>query len=196
VLASGRGDNQLNPYVQRGVTVFGEAPDRLSALGLGSVVVDSIRRFGFLGGGLGIASQGSQHFGRSGDMTGYSAEGGLGKITTELGVPGLAVILVLVGLGARFFKRLIHRMRRAPALSSRFVYGIVALVVANTVTYLVAAQVFGDPFVLLILGLCVGFLLAIHDRSVAAHPPVTPKSTRGAPQRRPLVLTRAPAQRT
>ena len=43
------------------------------------------------GAGLGVGTQGTQHFGGGGDIAG-AAEGGLGKITLELGIPGLFVV--------------------------------------------------------------------------------------------------------
>ena len=44
---------------------------------------------------------------------------------------------------------------------ARLSYGIFALLVANGAVFSVATQVFGDVFVLLVLGLNLGFLLAM-----------------------------------
>lgn len=178
---------QLHPYLIRGFTVFGDAPTRISDLGI-SAIVDSVRRFGFLGAGLGVASQGAQHFGSDAVPTYGVAEGGVGKITTELGVPGLLIAVWVGLLCVRYAKRMILRLESAPPQVRRFAYGVIALLIANISTYLVAAQVFGDPFVLLLLGLMVGISLALQDRHGA--PAIPTKTRRG--RRRPVAIARPP----
>jgi uncharacterized membrane-anchored protein len=42
-----------------------------------------------------------------------------------------------------------------------FAVSFAAFLVANVVTFLVAQQVYGDPFVLIILGLVAGFLFSV-----------------------------------
>ena len=71
---------QLSPYVERTMTVFEDAPERLRALGLASISW-GLNAHGLLGGGTGVASQGGQYFGRG---RGGAGEGGLGKIAAEL----------------------------------------------------------------------------------------------------------------
>src|SRR5436853_3848 len=61
--------------------------------------------FGIFGAGLGVGTQGTQYFGGGGAA---AAEGGLGKIALELGIPGL----FLTGwLGILLFSHLIRILR-------------------------------------------------------------------------------------
>jgi hypothetical protein len=107
-----------------------------------------------------VGTQGGQHFGGGGEAAG-AAEGGLGKIMLELGIPGL----VLVGwLGLFLARHLLWILRlssrMAPELA-RLCYGLVSLLLANIATFTVATQAYGDLFILLILSSCLGFVLAI-----------------------------------
>src|SRR6185295_14812646 len=79
---------RLQPYVLHGATGFVDAPDRFSSLGLGSVGW-AFDQYGVAGAGAGTGSQGSQHFAGEAELVGGAVEGGLGKVTAELGLPGL-----------------------------------------------------------------------------------------------------------
>jgi hypothetical protein len=116
--------------------------------------------YGWLGGGLGVASQGAQYFGGGGDVFGGAGEGGLGKITAELGVPGLLVALWLAVAVVRYGWRILRFDARLSTPISRLACGLIALLIANLAVFSVATQVFGDLFVLLFLGLIAGFFLA------------------------------------
>jgi hypothetical protein len=96
-------------------------------------------------------------------MVGGGAEGGLGRIVTELGLPGLFVIVWLVLSLGLFTWRSIGRGLSGSRASLQS--GLAAFVAANAVTFVVTSQVFGDIFVLLILGWTVGLLL----RSLREH---------------------------
>ena len=175
---------QLSPYVERTKTVFEDAPERLRALGLGSISW-ALQRYGPLGGGAGIASQGAQHFGGGGSGAG---EGGLGKITAELGLPGLFLV-GWIGLAlVRYVRLVVSRAGRVP-VHSTLVFGLFSLLAANVPAFVVASQVYGDLFILLILGVSFGLMLAIADAAalasaqVAARQPGQPTTSRalGAP---------------
>ena len=171
-----RSGAQLSPYVERTKTVFEDAPERLRSLGLGSISW-GLRANGPLGGGAGVASQGAQHFGGGGSGAG---EGGLGKIAAELGLPGLFLTLWMAFALARHVRLVLARAGRTPA-HSIVVLGLFSLLAANVPAFIVASQVFGDLFVLLVLGLLFGFLLAIADtaarQAAAPAPPQTSAST-------------------
>jgi hypothetical protein len=77
-------------YVERSKTVFEDAPSRFVELGIAPIMW-AYDRFGLFGAGLGSGTQGTQYFGEGGTISG-AAEGGLGKITVELGIPGLFVM--------------------------------------------------------------------------------------------------------
>ena len=147
-------------YVERGKTVIEDIPERLAGLGIAPIEW-AVSQFGPFGAGLGTGSQGAQHFGGGAGVFGGAAEGGLGKITMELGLPGLLLVAWLAVAMARHLWRVLGFVSaRSPRLA-RLSYGLVALLVANGAVFSVATQVFGDVFVLLVLGLCLGFLLAM-----------------------------------
>ena len=75
-------------WVARGLTVFGDVPGRFELLAYRPVAA-AVNAFGWFGAGLGTGAQGAQHFGGGARAFGGSSEGGLGKITMDLGVPGL-----------------------------------------------------------------------------------------------------------
>ena len=169
------GDESLSydVYVGRAKTVFEDIPSRVVELGIAPVkwAYDS---FGFFGAGLGVGTQGTQYFGGGGAIAG-AAEGGLGKITLELGIPGLFVI---AWLAISILRHLWQIMRAASEISPRIArlsYGLFGFLVANGAAFSVATQAYGDLFILLILAWTIGFLLAIPvllERDVRAQQPV------------------------
>lgn len=147
-------------YVARTQSVFGDAWGRFMELGLAPIQW-ALDQHGVLGIGVGPGSQGGQHLGGGAEEFGGSAEGGLGKITLELGLPGLVLVTWLgVALWRHIWSLLIGVSARSKKLA-RMGYGLLAFLIANVATFTIATQVYGDIFVLLILGLCLGFLLAM-----------------------------------
>jgi hypothetical protein len=150
-------DVSYSIYVERARGVFGDAPARLVELGLAPVMW-AYEEFGLFGIGLGTGTQGTQHFGGE-SMA--AAEGGLGKIMTELGIPGL---LLMAWLGAAIFRHLWRIMRAASRHSARLgglTVGLFSALAANVAGFSVATQAYGDPFILLILSWALGFLLGV-----------------------------------
>src|SRR5262249_43012381 len=114
--------------------------------------------FGLFGAGLGVGTQGTHYFGGGGQA---AAEGGLGKITLELGVPGLFVI---GWFSISLFRHLWSIMRLASRHSPRIArlsFGLFSFLVANLAAFSVATQQYGDLFILLILAWTLGCLLAV-----------------------------------
>lgn len=144
-------------YLARGASVFGDAGERLSSLGLGSVGW-AYRLHGLFGGGLGIATQGSQHF-VAGNVGG-AGEGGLGKLVSELGVFALFFIAWLSIAFAVHLHKCISLVGAAATPRLPLVVGCLVFIMANVPTFVVASQVFGDVFVLIILGVLTGALFA------------------------------------
>ena len=146
-------------YAERSATVRFDVSDRFIGLGL-EPVQWAIGGFGWLGGGLGVASQGAQHFGGGAEVFGGAGEGGLGKITAELGVPGLVIALWFGFAALRYgWHVLVFNSQRATSVA-RLAYGLVAFLIANLAVFSIATQLFGDLFVLLILGMIAGFFLS------------------------------------
>ncbi len=158
LLSSGDG---VSDYIARGTSVYNSATTRAIDLGF-KPIGWAINRVGLFGGGLGIASQGSQLFNVS-SIAGGSGEGGLGKIVVELGVPGLLAAFWLIMAFAAYINRSIKLSAQAfvPAHILPMMMGIAAFLLVNVMTFAVATQVYGDMFVLIVIGLLAGFLFAL-----------------------------------
>jgi len=153
------GLSSYSRYVDHTEDAFQEAPSRFVELGIAPVMwaYDS---FGVLGAGLGAGTQGTQHFGGGGAIAG-AAEGGLGKITLELGIPGLFVVGWIAILAYRYCWRIMIFASRHSRRMARLSFGIFSFLVANLAGFSVATQAFGDLFILLILSWTIGFLFAV-----------------------------------
>jgi len=151
---------RIQGYAVRGQSVFADLPKRINAVGV-QPLIWSVENFGWLGAGLGTGSQGTNHIAEAHDINRWAAEGGLGKIAMELGVPGLVLVVWLVIALVRHLREDLVTVARVSPLHAQMTYGLVAFLVANAATFTVATQAYSDLFVLLILGWCVGFLLAM-----------------------------------
>jgi hypothetical protein len=151
-------------YVDRAKTVFEDAPSRFVELGIAPIMW-AYESFGFFGAGLGVGTQGTQHFGGGGAIAGGAiagaTEGGLGKIAVELGIPGL---FLMGWLGISLCTHLWRIMRASSQISpriGRLSFGLFSFLVANLAAFSVATQAFGDLFILLVLSWTLGFFLAV-----------------------------------
>jgi hypothetical protein len=144
-------------YSDRAKTVFQDLPRRVSDTGI-QPIVWAVQGAGWLGGGLGIGRQGLQHFGA---QDSGAAEGGLGKITVELGIPGLLLALWLAWSFAKYIWRVLGVLAKLSPAHSNLACGIVAFIIANVATFIVATQAYADIFILLTLGWSFGFLVAL-----------------------------------
>jgi hypothetical protein len=164
--------SEYSLYVERSKSAFGDAPERFVELGIAPITW-AYESFGLFGAGLGTGTQGGQYFGREQAVAGV-AEGGLGKITLELGIPGLFVV---GWLAISTFNYLWRVMRTASHISprvGRLSYALFSFLVANLAAFSVATQAYSDFFILLILGWTLGFLFAIPtllEREMCARQP-------------------------
>ncbi|HWI77847.1 MAG TPA: hypothetical protein VNS31_01535, partial [Ramlibacter sp.] len=158
---------RIEGYAARGETVFADLPKRVNDLGVQPVMwaVDS---YGWLGAGLGTGSQGTNSIAEAHNIDRGAAEGGLGKITMELGLPGLAMVLWLLIATFKHLRRQLVATAKLSPEHGRAAYGLVAFLVANAATFSVATQAFSDLFILLIIGCCFGFLLAMPVLAIKA----------------------------
>lgn len=146
-------------YLERGVTVFEETGERFqTALDL---LQSALVRSAGIGLGAGIAAQGTQYAGDTSAAVGGAAEAGLGRIVIELGIPGaLIILLLLYCLAWRLWRGFVILARVSDRLSY-YAVSFAALLIANIVTFTVATQVYGDHYVLIVLGLVAGMLFAL-----------------------------------
>lgn len=151
---------RLEGYAERGKSVFVDLPERVNKVGL-QPLIWSVDNFGWLGAGLGTGSQGTNDIVEAHNINRWAAEGGLGKIAMELGVPGLLVsVWALVAL-LRHVSQLLLPLAKTSPQHARMAFGLMAFLIANTATFSVATQAYSDLFILLILGWTVGFLFAM-----------------------------------
>jgi hypothetical protein len=146
-------------FVERGLTVWGDLYSRLVTFGSASVNI-ALQASGVLGAGVGAAAQGAASLGQGMQGNFGAGEGGLAKIIFELGAAGFLLMVVMIGLLAKLFIRIIGQLRYAPPSYGLLNLGLVAYLIANVLNFTTASQVYGDPFVLIILGLSAGFILA------------------------------------
>ena len=140
--------------------MFEDAPARFVELGIAPIMW-AYDRFGLFGAGLGVGTQGMQHFFEGGEAIAGAAEGGLGKITLELGIPGLFLVGWLAISVFNYLWRIMRASSRISPRVARLSYGLFSFLVANMVAFSVATQAYGDLFILLILSWTLGFLLAV-----------------------------------
>jgi hypothetical protein len=121
-------------------------------------VVETVNQFGFMGAGLGTATQGTQHLNAGGASLGWQ-EGGLGKLAVELGVPGLLAL----ALTAFVMMDLILKITRHPDIpetSQLMRVGLFAIFFGDAVTFLASAQAYSDPLLTLLSAFTLGCLFA------------------------------------
>jgi hypothetical protein len=90
-----------------------------------------------------------------------AAEGGLGKITLELGIPGLFLIGWIGFLFLRYVWWIVRVTSRYSPKLARLSIGLFSFLLANVAGFAAATQAYGDLFILLILSWTLGFLLAV-----------------------------------
>lgn len=160
VLGPSANDTKFDAWQARGFSVFADIPDRFRSLGY-LPVIDAVYRFGWWGGGLGAGAQGSQYFGGGMQKFGGATEGGLGKITLDVGVPGLVIFLWLLATFARLVWFRLKALSLASKKHANLAFGLVAFLISNLAAFSVATQVFGDVYILLTIGWSIGILLAL-----------------------------------
>lgn len=144
---------RMGTYLRRGGTVLEASPERFNLLGIQSVYW-ALSSHGYFGVGAGSLGQGGQYYGSSGSG---AAEGGLGKITAELGLPGLLLFGWLFLVAIRETRALLGRTANAGPEQRHLVAGLLAVLAANVPNFIVASQAYGDPFIILSLGMFAGF---------------------------------------
>jgi hypothetical protein len=170
--------DEIDPYYERSATVGADATGRASLMTSESFNY-ILEQNGPWGAGAGTGSQGAQYFGGGTNIVGGAAEGGLGKIVAELGLPGIALILWLAFALGRYFWAIIKEVKQVDFERASLTFGFIAMLVANAFVFVTAHQIFGDLFVLTLLGFFIGIVMAV-PRMVPLRLP--------APVRAPMVL--------
>jgi len=148
---------QWAEYVDRSSTTSADSGERFKHMTI-DMFEYVIGQNGFFGSGAGTGSQGAQHFGGGVVLVGAAAEGGLGKVLAELGVPGFLLLLWLLAAAGAYVWKAAARIRGDENVAS-LSYGILAFLAANMIVFTTAHQIFGDVTILITLGLLFGILL-------------------------------------
>jgi hypothetical protein len=149
-------------------------------------IFETFQQFGYLGAGLGTATQGVRHLLGTDLNVGWQ-EGGLGKLAIEVGLPGIVALIAILATLAR----ILLTLTGIPDVegSSQFVRAMLfALVIANMAFFVASAQAYSDAILALMTGFFAGCLFATArlDELLAA-------STDGVPTRGPGERLTAPA---
>ena len=144
-------------YLQRSSTAQGDSKDRFMHMTV-DMFQYVIAQNGFFGSGAGTGSQGAQHFGGGSVLVGAAAEGGLGKVLAELGIPGIVFLVWMFGALVAYIWTVSNRVK-GDENAAPLCYTLMAFLGANSVVFTTAHQIFGDVFILTILGLLLGVLL-------------------------------------
>jgi hypothetical protein len=163
-------NEESSVYARGAVTTRDELLGRLEG-GVGQTV----DQFGFMGAGLGTATQGTQHL--SGGVGFGWQEGGLGKLAIELGVPGLLAL----GLTAFVMMQLLLKITRHPDIpeSSQLMrVGLFAMFAGDVVTFLASAQAYSDPLLTLLSAFTLGCVFATSQLDERVRPAEAVAATR------------------
>ena len=144
-----------NVYTRAALTTQQELAERLEG-GLWGTIEQS----GYLGEGLGVATQGTYHF-ATGDQASQGVfgwqEGGLGKLAVELGIPGLLAAAFLMWR-ALFMMNRIAMHPDVPGSTQIARVMLFALILANMGNFLASAQAYSDPVLTLLTAFLAGAL--------------------------------------
>jgi hypothetical protein len=166
-LITAKGDD-FALYLNRTLSARDELLDRFQSQGIGALVraLDVSQGWG-LGVGAGAnlgnlkVSSSAEAARQSIQGLGYVTEGGGGRIVAELGLPGLIVGIVLAALILLTLRRNFRLLRLLEPRLAFLMLGLVAFGLANVVFFFSAAQIYSDPFILILLGICFGSFLAV-----------------------------------
>ncbi len=163
LLLVGELGSNFSEYLLRAGTAWGDIGTRFNAFAVGGIgtALEIAQGIG-LGAGS-ISQTGNLHLEglQKTSQMAYISESGSGKIIAELGVPGLLVLSVIFVLLAKVIWYNFSLMRRLPPQIFNLYIGLLAFSIANIPFFLTASQVYGDPFVLIVLSLCLGSNLSI-----------------------------------
>jgi len=170
-------------YTRAALTTQQEVTDRLEG-----GVFDTIQQYGYLGAGLGVATQGAYHFAEAAPANAVFGwqEGGLGKLAVELGVPGLFAFALL----AWRVLAMMNRISRYPDLPGTSQVGramLFAMIIANIANFMASAQAYSDPVLTLLTAFFAGCLFAT-SKLDEQQPATAPEPE---PQRPPFAVVTA-----
>jgi hypothetical protein len=166
-LITAKGDS-FDAYLNRSFSAKDELFSRFNEQGIGALLraLEVSQGFGLgVGAGANLGNlqiAAAAQAAREGIQSlSFVSEGGGGRIVAELGLPGLVVGSVLAFLILRTVQRNFKLLRLLEPRLAFLLLGLVAFGLANVAFFFSAAQVYSDPFILILLGICFGSFLAV-----------------------------------
>jgi hypothetical protein len=155
----------LEPFLNRSSTLtVEESQDRLQVQGIGAFL-RGIQVAGPIGYGLGVGSNsGNTGIGEARQQIrsiSYISEGGAGRLIIELGVIGLAIVFYFLFQFIVLYAKNFFLSRYLINYGSDLLVGLALFSFANLITFVSASQLYSDPFVLILIGICLGSFLAV-----------------------------------
>ncbi len=164
----------LDPFLWRASTIPRDLWERFSRVGF-NAIWPAIENSQIIGLGAGaLAQTGQLGINAAGQVANpWVSESGVGKLITELGLPGVVVLLLILVQFTRLLVRNAGLLRSFDPSSSNLYLGLLSFALANVPFFMAASGVYGDPFVLILVGLSLGSFLALPTLvySQAAQPP-------------------------
>ncbi len=149
-------------YLKRSATVYGDSTGRF-VLAI-DLMRSAFNRSSGVGLGAGTAGQGGRYAGvATSSGVGGSAESGLGKVMIELGLLGILFAGWLVVVIARILLKNLKILVKHDKNLFFYQVSFLSFLFANLVTFAVATQVYGDYFILTIIGTITGFVVRINS---------------------------------
>lgn len=156
----------LAPFFNRSTTLtVEESQNRVKVQGIGSIV-RGLEIAGPLGYGIGVGSNtGTTDIGtqrKNIQSAGYVSEGGGGRLILELGGIGIFFLgFLFVQILILYFRIFVLSRHLITTVSADILSGLAIFTLANAVTFFSASQLYSDPFVLIMIGLSSGAILAV-----------------------------------
>jgi hypothetical protein len=151
-------------FLDRATTSADEIGDRVQSQG-----VSALLRGFEVGGGLGLglgAGTNLGNFNAGADRSairslGFVTEGGGGRLIVELGIPGILLIGWILVVFLQLLWRNFKLISFLPSEDIALIAGTLSFGLANIIFFFSAAQLYTDPFVLIVLGVSIGSILSV-----------------------------------
>ena len=151
-------------FLDRATTSVDGIGERVQSQGLSAL----LRGFE-VGGGLGLGLGAGTNLGNFNAganrshirSLGFVSEGGGGRLVVELGIPGILLIGWILLVSMQMLWRNFKLISILPSEDIALITGTLSFGLANIIFFFSAAQLYTDPFVLIVLGISVGSILSV-----------------------------------
>lgn len=154
----------FDAFLDRASTSAEGLGERIQAQGF-NALLQGFEVSGGMGLGLGAGSNlGNINVGTNRgtiDGLGFVAEGGGGRLVVELGIPGVILIGWILLAALQMLWRNLRLLRFLSVEEIALLTGTLSFGLANIVFFFSAAQLYSDPFILIMLGISIGPILSV-----------------------------------